>query len=43
MKEIYVIYTTLIKELNMTLKEIDKLPMSEAQNLYDCICQMKKC
>lgn len=39
MAEIYKIYYTLIKELNLTPSEIDVMPFWQAEQLYKEICK----
>lgn len=42
MEEIYKIYYTLIKELNLTPEQVNIMPVWQAQQLYDEVCKSKK-
>jgi hypothetical protein len=42
MAEIYKIYYTLIKELNLKPSEIDVMPFWQAEQLYEEICKSKE-
>ena len=43
MKEFYAMKYLVMKELLLSYSEINTMDFLELQNLYDIICQMKKC